>query len=423
MEEMLNQLTQWIQLMSGGSPIVQTALFSIFTVAVSGFLGVMLIKLPKQIKNFFWDQCTVTTSVDTSGYLNTELFAKISAGLYEKSNDFGSRVYSIEVTHERTKNRSWKSVNNLGLGYGTHVLWMGYRVFFIKLVMAEKGTKLTKIMHIRTLGRSKKPLVEFLNSFEEKEVFVPGHYSLVEKDWQRKKDLEKPFTFEQLCLSDDTRSFMTDRLDYFVNNRDEFKILGLPHKVTFMLYGEPGTGKTSIISALALKYGFNLAEVNLSSMNDSTLINLFSTLPKRSFVIMEDIDCTGTVNKRTEEVGGEGKVDPYGCTLHGILNVLDGINTLDEVVIFMTTNKINKIDPALLRPGRTDASLEVPLLSPDVTNSYLNELYGVDDFNVLRDLRACDLTQIKEIAKLDVDKAKEALLLIEKQNSKLRNVA
>jgi mitochondrial chaperone BCS1 len=85
-------------------------------------------------------------------------------------------------------------------------------------------------------------------------------------------------------------------------------------------------------------------------MNDNRVNDLLAKVPERSVLLMEDIDCAFTMRKRAS--GKEG-----GLTFSGLLNAIDGAASTEGRIIVMTTNHIDRLDPALIRPGRADVKL------------------------------------------------------------------
>jgi SpoVK/Ycf46/Vps4 family AAA+-type ATPase len=120
------------------------------------------------------------------------------------------------------------------------------------------------------------------------------------------------------------------------------------------LYGHPGCGKTSFISALAGKLSLNICMLNLSSgqLDDDELNQKLHEAPKDSIILLEDIDSI-FVDRSSVLPNGMKRV-----SFSGLLNALDGIASQEGRLTFMTTNHIEKLDPALLRPGRCDVKLE-----------------------------------------------------------------
>ncbi|KAG6876014.1 hypothetical protein C0992_001369 [Termitomyces sp. T32_za158] len=128
---------------------------------------------------------------------------------------------------------------------------------------------------------------------------------------------------------------------------------GIPYRRGYLLHGPPGSGKTSFIQALAASLSYDICLLNLSErgLSDDKLNHLLSNAPERSFVLIEDIDAVFNKRVQTTEDGYQSSV-----TFSGFLNALDGVASGEERIIFMTTNHIKKLDPALIRPGRVDVS-------------------------------------------------------------------
>jgi chaperone BCS1 len=108
--------------------------------------------------------------------------------------------------------------------------------------------------------------------------------------------------------------------------------------------------------------------VNLTDFNDKSLVSAMKDVPPNSVIVFEDIDCVKTGRARIDrdelarkQPGNPAeKPDPIeqlGVTLSGLLNALDGFNAPEDVLFVMTTNKVEALDKALLRPGRIDYRL------------------------------------------------------------------
>jgi chaperone BCS1 len=136
-----------------------------------------------------------------------------------------------------------------------------------------------------------------------------------------------------------------------------------------LFYGPPGTGKTSLVSALAAHFGLSIYMVNLADFSDRNLMSAVNQVPAKSVLLFEDIDCmrgaesrvgttsTGGQNARVGSSTKENASTQNGVTLSGLLNVLDGFCAPHGVLFVMTTNHVEKLDEALLRPGRIDYRL------------------------------------------------------------------
>ncbi|CAI5755755.1 unnamed protein product [Candida verbasci] len=137
----------------------------------------------------------------------------------------------------------------------------------------------------------------------------------------------------------------------FLTSSDWYHRRGIPYRRGYLLYGPPGSGKTSFIQALAGELDYNICILNISENNltDDRLNHLMNHIPNRSILLLEDVDAA--FNKR-EQVNEQGYTN--GVTFSGLLNALDGVASAEECITFMTTNHPEKLDSALMRPGRVD---------------------------------------------------------------------
>ncbi len=132
----------------------------------------------------------------------------------------------------------------------------------------------------------------------------------------------------------------------FLEDEEVYKKHGIPYKRTYLLEGLPGTGKTSLIFAIASILEKDVSIVNFNrTTDDGSFMNAVTNLPLNSILLIEDIDSLfqGRESKNSSQV-----------TFSGILNTLDGIGRKNGMMTFITTNYFKRLDPALIRPGRID---------------------------------------------------------------------
>lgn len=156
----------------------------------------------------------------------------------------------------------------------------------------------------------------------------------------------------------------------FIDTEHWYVESGIPHRRGYLLYGPPGTGKTSTIYALAGELGLEIFSLSLSSsfIDDTFLQKAAGSMPKNSILLIEDIDCAFPSREEDDDeqtTNQFGMVNPMGTkraksavTLSGLLNVLDGVGSEEGKLFFATTNYVDRLDPALVRPGRIDKKVE-----------------------------------------------------------------
>jgi chaperone BCS1 len=163
-------------------------------------------------------------------------------------------------------------------------------------------------------------------------------------------------TFDNIYLDGDIVDDLKKDLDTFKDSKETYDKYGIRYKRTYLFYGEPGTGKSSLSLAISNYTKRDVLSINMSKdMTDSNLITLVSNRPNKSIILFEDIDCLlDDINRNEESKEKEVKI-----SLSCILNILDGIYTPNDVIFIITTNNLDKIDNAIKRKGRTDILMEV----------------------------------------------------------------
>ncbi|XP_075673313.1 AAA-ATPase At2g18193-like isoform X1 [Castanea sativa] len=191
-------------------------------------------------------------------------------------------------------------------------------------------------------------------------------------------NLEHPATFEKLAMDPALKMKVKDDLDRFVRRKELYKKVGKVWKRGYLLYGPPGTGKSSLIAAMANYLKFNIYDLNLSGgrYSDADLRRTLLSTSNRSILVIEDIDCGAQLEDREQENNSNTPFIKF--TLSGLLNMIDGLwsSCGDERIIVVTTNHKEKLDPALLRPGRMDVHVHMSYCTMDgfkvLASNYLN---------------------------------------------------
>ncbi|GJN32468.1 hypothetical protein PR202_gb20982 [Eleusine coracana subsp. coracana] len=292
-----------------------------------------------------------------------------------------------------------------------------------------------------------------------------------------------PATFDTLAMDPDLKKSIVADLDLFTTRREHYRRIGKAWKRGYLLHGPPGTGKSSLVAAMANHLRYHLYDLDLSLVHSNTELQwLLLCMPNKSILVIEDIDCccdtmsregeTKKSNKpvsaaQNEDDGGDGDAassdsstmhaapakpksienkvrksfafvpsfrshglvsaskltanvsssitcvffthilmrtarGSFQVTLSGLLNLIDGLwsTSGEERVIVFTTNYKERLDPALLRPGRMDMHIYMGYCCWEAFKTLAKNYFLLDDHPLFPEIQ--DLLSEVEVTPADV---------------------
>lgn len=294
--------------------------------------------------------------------------------------------------------------------FGSHYFWYRGRLLMFRREANREGSRSMlasekEEISISCFGRNPWILKELLHEARTLYMAKDKNKTLIYRGALRSGSTEP---YWQRCMARSTRPFstvilnektktdlITDVTDYLQPATQRwYSNRGIPYRRGYLLYGPPGTGKSSLSLALAGFFNMRIYIVSLSSMtaSEENLGQLFNELPRRCVVLLEDIDSAGLTHTRADGGGESNGAEPLEpgqtspgkkegekngrLSLSGLLNILDGVASQEGRVLIMTTNHLENLDKALIRPGRVDMMVEFGLADTDMTAAIFRAIFA-----------------------------------------------
>ena len=193
--------------------------------------------------------------------------------------------------------------------------------------------------------------------------------------WEQFGEPRRKRPIESVILDNGMKEKIVADVTDFMRSANWYYDRGIPYRRGYLLHGPPGSGKSSFIQALAGSLDYNIAMLNLSErgLTDDRLNHLLTIIPRRTLVLLEDADAA-FANRRTQ-----ADADGYqgaNVTFSGLLNALDGVASAEERILFLTTNHVERLDEALIRPGRIDMMVRLGEASRYQIEMLWDRFYG-----------------------------------------------
>lgn len=299
-----------------------------------------------------------------------------------RSNSSGalSQHIGVDTSYSVGKDGSVQTQFEFVPSTGTHGLWYRNRYIHIKrereksMIDMQTGSPWETVT-LRTYGRDRSLFIDLLNEARQSALQKTEGKTIIYTcdgiSWKPFGTPRKRRPFHSVILDKGVSEMILADFQDFIESQQWYIDRGIPYRRGYLLYGPPGCGKSSYIIALAGHCAYNICILNMAErgMTDDKLAFMLATAPPRSIILLEDIDAaftngtTSTVSGIAREASKSHNSMGVYVTFSGLLNALDGVASTEERIIFMTTNFIDRLDNALIRPGRVDTRVFIGFAS------------------------------------------------------------
>ncbi len=335
---------------------VQTQLTDndIFAGVVGASVLLSLLMLLRSVPAKLWSLFLFQWTVNLIVYNEDDIYPWLDNWL--SKHDYAQKTRRMKLSShwentDEDNNETW----TVSPGLGKHFFW--HKRKFVELTRSsEEGgnsQKRRETIELRTFGRTQavirdivREAREFMSEDDRTDVFMY-------KDCWSKVASKTPRPLDSIVLPPDQLARVVGDVHWFLKSRKWFANRGVPHRRGYMLSGPPGCGKTSLVLGLASMLQWPVYALNLGSMRyDDELFEAMASVPEKAILLMEDIDAVG--HNRSSDKKEEGEKDRNPLTISAVLNSIDGVMSTDGRLMIVTTNHPDRLDPALVRPGRID---------------------------------------------------------------------
>lgn len=363
---------------------------------LNGILKFITNTYPKFVKEYLFLYVTKDPYCLENSHLNSRYYKPVTS----PSSEF---LIDIDIDNDEIIEKISKRLKipeNFNIESLLHEIFT-LKVEYLTNDIEENGKVVTKREKIITIynedQRKIHLLLELLLMYEENadvdfRLYQTSHYvsssGNLTDTWGY---IDVPKTIDTTFLSEKNKNIILSSYNDWIDGKQKYIDQGRPYKLCYLLHGKPGCGKTSLIISMARLSQKNIKRIELKGMKNESLLELFTTI-SNCVVLFEDIDAHDFTLRRElrktrdNDFFSPGTGSPSmgdNVTLDKLLDILDGNMYLNNCIIFITTNHLEQLDPALIRAGRVDFMVEFEYADEyqfsDIYKYHYKRNYKVDD--------------------------------------------
>jgi len=361
--EWITDFTKYVHFLVGGNEFAAGALIA----GASGWALYIAKSVPSNIYEFVLKHTTTTMTVHN----DNDAYYKMIA--FFKKNGMLKNSRYIKIHNGRYGDDDEGTID---IGYGSQLFFINwYTPVYIHIEMKDSSAtdKFKETLTITKLGRSHDVFEDILRTINKKDPFGEKTDFYKFGNYKEFVNTQPKRTFDSIVLPDVEKEKLISALDAFVNNESWYIKHQVPYQLGILLYGVPGSGKTTVCKAIA-QY-LNRDVVSVSS--DTDLIKAAASVSD-GVIVIEEIDTFGLADRDNKSQEDAMVAGIQKSKLGKVLGSLDGLISNHGRVIVMTTNHIEALDSALIRPGRVDAKIEFSNIDSETFNKHMARFF--DDF-------------------------------------------
>lgn len=342
------------------TPLLQNP---VFTGALGATVVGSLLYALKSAPGLAWDFLTWRFTSELVVFNEDPAFDIVSDWLASISYAKKARKLRLTTSYSEV---AQGDVTKFAPGIGKHLIFYRGRPVVVSRYLPDKSPgggaswKRREDIQIRTLGTTPAVMHELIAEImaaRAKSARTQIDVYMYRDHWKLACRKDKR-SLESVVMPRAQRDGIVEDIRSFLGARPWYAQRGIPYRRGFLLSGPPGCGKTSLVMALAGHFSRPIYALNLGSVNgDDLLIDAVTSVPENAILLIEDIDAAQanrTAPPPVVTLGPGEKAAHQPITMSALLNSIDGAFSRDGRILFMTTNHPEKIDAALLRPGRAD---------------------------------------------------------------------
>lgn len=343
----------------------------------------------------YWDETGEIQDDYTNNIYNmsTNVFDELNNSSFLEITSFDSNINSRRYKFIEYTNKSKKSLKvyyTFANGQEYHFKYKDYDFICVIKTEGNKALELSNgsIKYYQVLVIKTNSTKEILDNFIQDAVEYNEKYYSPDEDADNtiKLQLYSDGFWETIGFREERdlstiylpKQNLDSVIEDFTNfcspeKKKEYKLLGIPYKRNYLFEGTPGTGKTSLIVALASQCKKDIALLSFNDkFTDIDLMRAIKTVPNDCILVMEDIDALFQERKKNDD-------QRVKISFSGLLNSLDGLCFKSGQIVIMTTNHKLYLDPALIRAGRIDYVMNFTNITKEqVKSMYLKFMYITD---------------------------------------------